>query len=227
MLTVSCTVEQTLELDNGLSGTWILSGQAMPFTAEALNDLALLGGYDDAGALYDQMILDSQADMSAREDIDWFKAERTGPQSWEAEIGFNNLESLMGSTQAEGIAEMIRGESVSTLNLRFSRERAGSLEELMPMLKDPALSLFNPAATANISQAIYVNEILGFTFGKENIPAIQASRIVMDIKLPGPVVQMTGGEQTGDSSVRFTTPFTDFLAPEDEIFWSVSWANGS
>lgn len=221
-----CMVEQNLTLDSRLSGVWTLEGLAMPFTAEALDDLAMLGGYDDATSLYDEAIINSRTDLAKRDDIVTFRVERNGRHGWEAEIGFNDIESLLGSAEAGGIAELTRIGSTNTLSLRFNRERAAILEELIPLMQNPAFSLFNPAATGGIDEESYITGILGFTFGEENIPAIRSAVIGMNVTLPGQISSVINGKQTGGNTVRFETSFTRFLVPEKEIYWSVSWRDG-
>ena len=219
----SCMVEQNLTLDSRLSGVWTLEGESMPFTAIALDDLAILGGYDDATSLYDEAVIISRTDLAKRDDIGTYRIERNGRHGWEAEIGFDDIESLLGSVEAGGIAELTRNGNMHTLSLRFDRERAAILEQLIPLMQNPAFSLFNPAATGGIDEESYITGILGFTFGEENIPAIRSAVIGMNVNLPGQISSVVNGKQTGSSTVRFETSFTRFLVPEKEIYWSVSW----
>ena len=72
----------------------------------------------------------------------------------------------------------------------------------------------------------YITDILGFTFGKENLPAIRTSKVVLDVTLPGSIVEVRGGRQTRPNTVRFETPLTRFLVPEKNIDWMVSWSVG-
>jgi len=219
----SCMVEQSLTLSPDHSGVWNIEGEAMPFTASALDDLAILGGYDDAGALYDEAVVNSRTDLAKRDDISTFRVDRKGKQGWEAEINFNDIETLLGSAEADGIAEVNSNGNISTLSLRFDRERAAQMEELIPMMKDPSFSLFNPAATGGIGEETYITGILGFTFGEENIPAIRRASIAMTVNLPGDITSISGGTKTGNRTASFKTPFTRFLVPDEPIYWSVSW----
>jgi len=219
----SCMVEQSLTLNPDHSGVWNLEGEAMAFTASALDDLAILGGYNDATALYDEAVVNSRTDLAKRDDIKSYRVNRMGAQGWKADIEFKDIETLLGSAEAQGIAEISSRGTVSTLTLRFDRERAAQLSELIPMMQDPSFSLFNPAATGGIGEETYITGILGFTFGEENIPAIRRASIGMDVTLPGNITSVNGGTQTGDRTVLFETPFTRFMVPDDEINWSVSW----
>jgi hypothetical protein len=97
----------------------------------------------------------------------------------------------------------------------------------MPLMNDPAFSLFNPASTVGIDEESYITGILGFTFGEDNIPAIRKASIGMTVVLPGPVTAVSGGTKTGTNSARFQTPLSRFLVPDKEIFWSVTWNSGS
>jgi len=222
-LLVSCRVEQRIDLDPDLSGRWELEGVSMPFAALALEDLAMLGGYESAVIFFDEAVNATRKNLDARPDIDFHDIQRTGDADWKASIGFKDIESLLGSTEDDGITELIRyGDEVS-FTLTFNRDNASHLETLVPLLTDPAFSLFNPSSTEGIDEETYISQILGFTFGEENIPAIRAAQIGLDLYLPGPVVEVTGGRRTGERSVRFVTPFTRFLVPEDEINWSVRW----
>lgn len=220
-----CMVEQNLTLTPDLSGIWTLEGESMPFTANAFDDLAMLGGYDDATALYDEAVVNSRTDLEKRDDIGSYRVQRNGQSGWEAEIGFDSIESLLGSAEAGGIAEMTLNGNINTLTLKFDRDRAASLEELIPLMKDPAFSLFNPAATGGIDEETYITGILGFTFGEENIPDIRRAAIRMNVTVPGPVTAVAGGRKTSPNSVLFETSLTRFIVPDDAILWSVSWSN--
>ncbi|MCK5736769.1 MAG: hypothetical protein KAH21_09835, partial [Spirochaetaceae bacterium] len=165
----------------------------------------------------------SRNDLAKRNDISSYQVSRKGKQGWEAEIGFDDIETLLGSAEAEGIAELSTTGNINTLTLLFDRERASQLAKLMPLMQDPSFSLFNPAATGGIGEENYITGILGFTFGQENIPAIRRASIGMNISLPGEITSVSGGVQTGGRTARFETPFTRFLVPDEEIHWSVSW----
>ena len=219
----SCMVEQNLTLSPDHSGVWTLEGEAMPFTASAFDDLAILAGYDDAGALYDEAVINSRTDLAKRDDISSYRVDRKGEEGFEAEINFTDIETLLGSEEAEGIAEISSNGGIGTLSLRFDRERASQMEKLIPMMQDPSLSLFNPADTGGIGEEAYITGILGFTFGEENIPAIRRASIGMTVTLPGDVTEVKGGTQQGKRTVRFETPFTRFLVPDEPVYWSVSW----
>lgn len=219
-----CMVEQNLTITPDLSGVWTLEGESMPFTATAFDDLAMLGGYDDATALYDEAVINSRTDLEKRDDIGSYMVERVGQSGWEAEISFDSIESLLGDAKAGGIAEITRSGNTNTLTLKFDRNRAASLEELMPVLKEPSFSLFNPAATGGIDEETYITGILGFTFGEENIPDIRRAAIRMNVTVPGEITTVSGGQKTSPNSVLFETSLTRFLVPDDEIFWSLSWS---
>jgi hypothetical protein len=222
-----CMVEQNLTLKSDLSGDWSLKGEAMPFAADAFDDLASLGGFENASALYDEAIVNSRADIAKRQDINSYRIDRTGPHSWRADVGFQDIELILGGAEMSGIAEVTRRGSISTLSLRFDRQRAAKLEELVPLMNNPAFSLFNPAGTAGIDEESYITGILGFTFGEDNIPAIRKSSVGMTVQLPGPVTSVTGGRQTGPQTVRFETPLSRLLVPDKGIDWSVTWNSGS
>jgi len=90
----SCMVEQSLTLNPDHSGVWNLEGEAMPFTASALDDLAILGGYNDATALYDEAVVNSRTDLAKRDDINSYQVNRKGAQGWKADIEFKDIETV-------------------------------------------------------------------------------------------------------------------------------------
>lgn len=222
-LLVSCRVEQRIDLNPDLSGRWVIEGVSMPFASQALEDIAILGGYPSAAVFFDEAVIATRKNLDIRPDIEFHDIQRTGDTDWRASIGFTDIESLLGSTENDGITEIIRNGNETSFTLTFNRDNASQLETLVPLLTDPAFSLFNPASTAGIDEETYITQILGFTFGEENIPAIRAAQIGLDLYLPGPVVEVTGGRKIGERSVRFESPFTRFMVPEDEIKWSVRW----
>lgn len=217
-------VEQSLTLSPELSGHWSISAEAMDFAGDALDDLASLGAYDNAAALYDEAIIDTEALIAQRDDIDSFVIERTDGHGWKADIEFRNLISMLGSSAGGAIAEILGDEKSMTLNLRFNRESAENLKELFPLLSEPSFSLFDPASTVGIDEETYITDILGFTFGEDNIPAMRNASIGMSLTLPGAVIRVVGGKKTGANTVRFQTPLTRFLVPDEQIAWSVTWS---
>jgi hypothetical protein len=131
-LLVSCRVEQRIDLNPDLSGRWELDGVSMPFAALALEDLAMLGGYESAAIFFDEAVNATRKNLDARGDIEFHDIQRTGDADWKATIGFKDIESLLGSTEDDGITELVRyGDEVS-FTLTFNRENASHLETLVP-----------------------------------------------------------------------------------------------
>ncbi len=226
LLLSACSVEQTISIEENLSGRWISEGRAQGFAGNSLDDLALLGGYNDAAELYNGAIIEAQSDLTNRSSVESATVELTGPHSWKADIRFTNLEELLGAAEGNGIAEIEQNGNAKILHFRFDRSRSRNIETLIPILTDPALSIFNPASTENLSEESYITDILGFTFGRENLPAIRASRVRLDLSLPGTIIEVRGGRKIGNDRVRFEAPLTGFLVPEKNIDWMVSWSSG-
>jgi|GEM_PF-734380 len=226
-LLAGCMVEQSLTLNPNSSGHWSIRGEAMNFAKDAMDDLAVLGGYDDAGALYDEAIINSKALIAKRDDIDSYHIERSDAHGWKADIEFRNLISMLGGSDSGSIAEILSDEKSVTLILRFNRKKAENLKVLFPLMSNPAFSLFDPASTVGIDEETYITDILGFTFGEDNIPAMRKASIGMNLILPGAVIRVIGGKKSGTNSVRFQAPLTQFLVPEKEILWSVIWSKDS
>jgi hypothetical protein len=225
VLLVGCRVEQRIELDPDLSGNWELEAATMPFAAAAMEDLAMIGGYESATVFYDEALSATRRDLDKKPDIRFHDIQRTGDAEWSVLIEFTDIERLLGSSETGGITELINTGNETSLTLRLNRDNASHLETLVPLLTDPAFSLFNPAATEGIDEETYVTQILGFTFGEENIPSIRRAGVGLELSLPGPVTDVTGGRQTGERTVRFESPFTRFMVPDEEINWSVRWRN--
>lgn len=219
----TCTIEQKLVLGSEYSGVWTLEGRLMSFAGDALEDLAILGGYDSSDAFYDEAISKTLASLGERTDIENYKIERVGKHGWMADVEFKDIKSLLGDAAFGGIADIYQNGDTHVLSLRFNRSRAAELENLFPMIKEPAFSLLNPASSEGFSEEEYTTEILGFTFGEENLPALRRAMMVLSITVSGTVITVEGGEKLSENSVRFEVPFTRFLVPEKEIFWLVSW----
>ena len=219
----SCMVDQSIVLNPDLSGNTEISGSAMGFAGIALDDLAVLGGFDSASALYEDALLQSRGDMAARDDIASFSAQLTDEHSWEARADFADLELLLGRAEAGGMVNLERSGTVSKLTLLFDRSSAETFGSLVPLTQNPAFSLFDPASTGGIDEETYITDILGFTFGPENVPEIRTARYALTLTLPGTVTAVTGGEQLSDRTVRFEIPLSRLMTPEPPVIWSVSW----
>lgn len=220
-----CDISQEITLAQDGSGTLKVSGIAAPFAADALDDLAIMGGYDGADGLYESAVSDAQTDLTSRPGVNKADIAMTGSDSWEGTIDFSDITALLGSADDAGLVELTRDGEISRFTFILDRERAEQLVILMPILSDPALSLFSPVGTAGIEEEVYVNDILGFTFGSENTPAIRGSEVTLRVELPGPVLSVLGGVKTGSRSVRFSAPLSRFLVPDKGIRWEVRWAN--
>jgi len=219
----ACMIEQKLILRHGYSGVWILEGRPMPFVGDALEDLAILGGYDNSDEFYDEVISETITNLEAREDIENFEVGSVGKDAWKAYVEFEDIRLLLGDADLGGIAAISRDGDIHTLSLKFDRARAAELERLLPILKEPTFSLFNPAESEGFSEEEYTSEVLGFTFGEENLSALQQSMVQLSITVPGTVVEVEGGTRSGESSALFEVPFTRILVPEGKIAWMVSW----
>lgn len=218
-----CMVNQQLILNDNGSGTYRAQGSALPFAGVVFDDLAVIGGYENAGDLYTTAVTQTANEFAIRPDIGDSHIEMSAPHEWSALIQFTDVESLLGGINGIPIAEINEENGTSTLNLIFDRERAAVLETIIPLLNDPALITFNPAMTQSYDEKSYISEVLSFTFGEENLPSVRAARVVMEIILPGPICSVEGGEQIDERRVRFETAFTRLIVPENPIQWRVSW----
>lgn len=222
-LLFSCDVSQSMAVNQDLSGSISISGEAMDFAGIAFDDLAILGGFDDASGLYDDAIIQSRLEMAKREDISNFSLERTSPHGWSADAEFTDLRILLGSSETGGIVHFESEGGISTLTLNFDRETSVQYGKLVPLFENPAFSLFDPSQTAGLDEESYIQNILGFSFGPENIPEIRKAAVDLQLRLPGSVTRVTGGVKISDNSVSFEMPLTRMLVPDPPIIWSVSW----
>jgi len=220
----ACTVEQELVLGHEYSGLWSLEGRPMPFVDDVLEDLAILGGYDSSGAFYDEAISKTITNLETRADVEDFELRRVGKHAWAAKVMSSDIRSLFGDAALGGIADISREGDMHTLSLKFDSARAAELENLLPILKEPAFSLFNPAENEGLSEEEYITEVLGFTFGEENLLELRQSMVQLSVTVPGTVTEVEGGIKLSENSARFKAPLTRFLVPEREIVWVVSWS---
>lgn len=225
MLLFSCSVRQEITLKPDMSGVWSISGEAPPFAGAALDDLAIIGGYNDASALYGKILLETENALSERKDIHSHSIKMTGKHQWEGSIDFADLKTLLGSGEEGGIVSLETAGERSVLSLHLNRSTAASLEKLVPLLSDPALSLFNPAYTSTISEEEYIQNVLAFAFGEENLDDIRKARMVLVLSVPGKIHSVSGGRKISEHSARFTLPFTRLMVPEEPVDWTVTWAN--
>ena len=219
----SCRIEQSMTLRDDLSGTLSASGEAMDFAALAFDDLAILGGFDSAAGLYDDALAGTEAEMKKRGDISRFRVARTSAHGWSAEADFTSLPVLLGSTEAGGIVDYTTSGGVSTLSLLFDRHSSEQYSRLIPLFENPAFSLFDPGQTGELDEETYIRDILGFSFGQENIPQIRRAMVSLRLRLPGSVTSVTGGQKIADDTVYFEMPLTRMLVPDTPVTWAVSW----
>ncbi len=222
-LLVSCNVEQSITLRPDLSGSLEMSGGAMDFAGTAFEDLAILGGFDSASDLYKDAVNQNRSGMEHREDITFFDVDLVSEHGWESRTEFTDLRLLLGSKEAGGIVDYSVNDGVSLLKLQFDRESSVQFSELIPLLENPAFSLFDPALTTGLSEEEYIQDILGFSFGADNIPAIRTATVSLRLEVPGSVLSVTGGRIESENTVLFEIPLTRLLVPEPPVNWQVSW----
>jgi len=219
----ACTVEQELVLKSEYSGLWILEGRPMSFSGDILEDLAILGSYDSLDTFYDSAISETIANLEARGDIEDFEVVRVGKYAWMANVEFNDIRSLLGDAALGGIVDISQEGDLHILKLSFDRARAAEFENLFPILKEPTFSLFNPAASEGFSEEEYITKILGFALGEKNLPELRRSMVALSLTVPGTVVEVEGGAELSENSVRFEAPLTRLLVPEKELVWVLRW----
>lgn len=225
MLFVSgCSVSQTLTINRDGSGSITMYADADDFTRKAFEDLAIVGGYENAEVFYSEAAKQSEATLLQRPDIKYCSVEPLkgkGSKLWQAKMDFDSISLLLGGTG--GIAEVTENDSTTNLSLKFNRDNAAFAERFFPILANPAFSIFNPADTQGMTKKYYVDEVLGFTFGQENIQAIMDSDFILNIIVPGTITYIRNGKKLSDNQAVFKVPLTDIMVPENETFWSITW----
>jgi len=219
----ACTVEQKLVLGHEYSGLWSLEGRPMSFAGDVLEDLAILGGYDSSDAFYDEAISKTITNLEALAGVEAFEVRKVGKHAWMANVESNDIRLLFGDGDPGGMVSISREGDTHTFSLKIDSARAAELENLFPILKEPAFSLFNPAENKELSEEEYVTEVLGFTFGEDNLPELRQSMLKLSVTAPGRVTEIEGGIRLSENSAQFEMPLTRLLVPERETTWTMSW----
>ncbi len=222
-LLFSCDIEQDMRLNGDLSGTVTISGAARTFAGQAFEDLSFMGGFDSASSLYEDALINSRAEMAKRDDISAFDVEMTSTHEWKSTTEFSDLRRLLGSPEAASMVSYRSDGGISTLTLLFDRDTSEQFGELIPLFENPAFAMFDPSANKNMDEESYIQNILGFSFGPENIPEIRGATVRLNLTLPGRVTSVEGGERSSSNSVIFEMPLSRMLVPMPPVEWSVSW----
>lgn len=124
-----------------------------------------------------------------------------------------------------GAVAYVRGAARSELRLRVDRKGARGLAEIFPGL-DPALldALAPPAlGEEELTKAEY-REMLGSLVGTKNLPALDATRVEIRLRAPGPVLASSGGKLTGNE-LAASLPLLDLLVLEEPVEFHLAWRN--
>jgi uncharacterized protein YceK len=216
-----CSVYQQINLNSDYSGTLHIEGVIDGFASGAFDDLAVLAGFDNSDDFYAYAENETKNSMEKRSDIKYCRISRPEKNKWTADIGFSDIQLLLSGSSS--VVNIESGSSTEKMTLRFNRENADYLEKIVPVLENQAFAIFNPAELRDIDENTYINDILGFTFGEENIPAIKNAEITLKINLPGKILSVTGGKKTSENTAVFSVPLTRIMIPEKEILWSLKW----
>ncbi|MCG8452141.1 MAG: hypothetical protein MI717_03030 [Spirochaetales bacterium] len=227
VLCYSCTVSNKIHLAADGSGSLEAQATAYPFTSEAFEDLALMGGFENATQLSEEGLRSTKEGLEAQTAVSQVQLNGYGIGSWDATVQFTNIASLFAGPKDESLVSWEKDSKHSTLTLQFNRRNAHALEQWIPLLQDPTFMLFNPAATGEYAEDEYVRDILGFTFGEENILSIRGSKLTLEVTYPGVLEQVSGGRAITNNTVQFVAPISRVLVPEEGLLWTATWKDQS
>ncbi len=96
------------------------------------------------------------------------------------------------------------------------------LEDLVPILKDPAFSTFGPEENRDVTEDEYY-EMVSYMLGEEGPGSIETSEIRIVIHTSRPIIRQSGGRIANPRMAVYTIPLIDFLLLHEPLMFSVSW----
>ena len=108
------------------------------------------------------------------------------------------------------------------ITIHIDIDNYSQLEDLAPILKDPAFSTFGPEENRDVTEEEYY-EMVSYMLGEEGPDKIRGSEIRIVVHTTRPIIRQRGGRVVNPRQVVFTIPLIEFLLLHEPLQFSVTW----
>lgn len=225
LLGISCTVHEEFTIYRDDSGFSVFEIVIDEFFLEVLDD-------------YSEFLPEEEADLS-RLDAERLEAELLSSEHvydatvreasetyFEGEFHFSDARYILRKAEeAQEEIDVFRYEAsgrTQQINIHIDINNYSQLEDLVPILKDPAFSTFGPEENRDVTKEEYY-EMVSYMLGEDGPGAIDESEIRIVFHTTRPIIRQRGGRVVNPRQVVFTVPLIDFLLLHEPLEFSVTW----
>ena len=144
---------------------------------------------------------------------------------FEGEFSFTDARYILRTAEEKQQVDVFSYEAsgrTQQITIYIDIDNYSQLEDLVPILKDPAFSTFGPEENRDVTREEYY-EMVGYMLGEEGPDAIDDSEIRIVIHTTRPIIRQSGGRIVNPRQAVFTVPLIDFLLLHDPLRFSVTW----
>ena len=144
---------------------------------------------------------------------------------FEGEFHFTDARYILRTAEEKQQVDVFSYEAsgrTQQITIYIDIDNYSQLEDLVPILKDPAFSTFGPEENRDVTEEEYL-EMVSYMLGEEGPGAIDESEIRIVIHTTRPIIRQSGGRIVNPRQVVFTVPLIDFLLLHDPLRFSVTW----
>lgn len=216
-LFASCAARYDVRVSEDGSASVGISASLGP---RAANLIAQLAGTPADGA---PAPLDAAAVSRALETAAGFRSARLGnpdPRTLSGSIELDRIDGFL----APRFVSVERGtDGGGSVAVRLDRGAAAELlASLSPDLSDYLSALMAPIAGGEALSGGEYLELLTAVYGAGIAREMEESRIAVSLRLPGPVVSVSGGSAAGNAA-EFSLPLIDLLTLDRPLFLEAAW----
>ncbi len=225
LLTVSCTMSNTIVVKGDGSGTVAVRVEISKLFKEYLVSMAEVAGQEQIakeGKLFD--LKEIQKGFEGRPGVTVKRLASPKPETLEVDLAFRSIQEVFASDDAlksTGVISFTQTNGTKTVKVHLDRANYKQTSVLFPGLSNPLFEGMGPQPNDAITEAEYL-EMIKFSLGDEGPALVKKSFIEMAIRPEGEIVSQTGGAVT-NGTVVFRIPLLRLLLLDKPLDYSVSF----
>jgi hypothetical protein len=207
VLTISCQVKQDISITLNGSGSSDLTVELEPVFVYYILDLAEAFSDPDETESIDVFELEEiKKQINERPGATVNKISSPDQRTLQLSFSFSDIRELLasGDDDVRDIISFSTTKGVNRIHFHLEKSNYSRLTNLFPLLKNQVFENLAPQVNEDIPAAEYL-EIIEFAMGEDGPVAVQASDIIIKVKIQGTVVSQKGGT-VKNNTVLFQVP---------------------
>ena len=228
-LTISCTINQKIELKIDGSGTGevriVLHPMLISYSMDLIESFGS-GSAENTG-IFDLNAIDAQ--FAEKRSVELISASVPSPDTLDLKIKFTNLEEVFTESAEAGADQIFtysKSGEIKKVQLHLTAENFNQVAALSPGENSDLLMIFGPQANNPYTEEEYMEMIeyafFEYTEGVDLKDVMELSIVTLDISVDGSIVSQKGGRQDGNT-VTFEVPLLKLLTLNTPIDYEISF----